>query len=433
VNAGGAASRRAGTPPAAVGGPAAGGSATPDRPAERSTDARGGAPRGFALRLKRTVEVLEAEDGDVYLLRDGADDDLVLDRPDHAQRALLAALERGAPSLAALRRELASAASAVDAATLAEAVDALARLGLLEDDPGEAERLLGAEARVRYDRQLAYLSDLVPGRAAELQARLGGAAVTVVGVGGIGTWTAAALAAAGIGRLTLVDDDRIDLPNLNRQVLYRRSDVGRLKVDVAADALAAFNPALEIVPVARRVDGPQAAADVIAGADVVVEAADWPPYELSRWLDAACRAAGAARIAAGQIPPRVRIGPTYLPDGRTGCVECQERAARREHPLFDEVVALRRKRQTVAATLGPASAIVGGALAMETLHLLTGAAEPATLGAAVILDLRDFSVTRQAFARDPGCPRCGAGARRLDPAASRGRAGGPRAGAGAPR
>ena len=110
-------------------------------------------------------------------------------------------------------------------------------------------------------------------------------------------------------------------------------------------------------------------------------------------------------IAAGQFPPRIRIGPTYVP-GQGACFECQERATRRDYPLYDELAELRRARPTVAATLGAASAIVGGAIAMEAVHLLTGICRPATLSCAVIVDLRDLSVKREPFERDPACPRC---------------------------
>jgi molybdopterin-synthase adenylyltransferase len=137
----------------------------------------------------------------------------------------------------------------------------------------------------------------------------------------------------------------------------------------------------------------------------VIETADWPPFELSRWLDAACWPRGVPRIVAAQFPPHVRIGPTYVP-GRTACLDCQERAARREYPLYDRLVAFRASRPAVAATLGPASGIIGTAIAMDVVHHLTGIAEPATAGSGLLLDLRDWSITRHPVERDPACRRC---------------------------
>jgi bacteriocin biosynthesis cyclodehydratase domain-containing protein len=239
-----------------------------------------------------------------------------------------------------------------------------------------------------------------------MQAALGRARVVVVGVGGLGTWTAAALACAGVGHLTLVDDDRVELSNLNRQFLYRHADLGRHKAEAAADALAAFDPALSLSVRVERISGPEAAARVVEGHDVVVEMADWPPHELGRWLDAACWASGAARITGSQFPPLLRIGPLYVP-GETACQQCQEAGARDGFPLYDEVVAMRRARLPVTATLGSASALIGAAVAGDVVHHLTGIAPPATLGAALIVDLRDLSVERHPVQRDPGCPRCG--------------------------
>ncbi|MGH2969024.1 MAG: HesA/MoeB/ThiF family protein, partial [Solirubrobacteraceae bacterium] len=217
---------------------------------------------------------------------------------------------------------------------------------------------------------------------------------------------AAALACSGVGHLTLVDDDRVQLSNLNRQFLYRRADVGRLKAEAAADALAGFDPELGLTVLAERVSGPADAERVVAGHDFVVELADWPPHELSRWLDAACWPAGIPRVSAAQFPPRMRIGPTYL-RGRTPCLGCQEALARRDFPLYDELVAMRQARPVPAPTLGPASAMIGAAIAGDVVHHLTGIAEPATLGAALIVDLRDLSVRREPLESRPTCPRCG--------------------------
>jgi bacteriocin biosynthesis cyclodehydratase domain-containing protein len=239
-----------------------------------------------------------------------------------------------------------------------------------------------------------------------MQERLRDARVAMIGVGGLGTWAAAALACAGVGPLTLVDDDRVELSNLNRQFLYRHADLGRLKAQAAADALAAFDPELSLGVLAERVSGEDDAARVVEGHDFVVELADWPPHELGRWLDGASWAAGIPRVTASQFPPLLRIGPTYVP-GVTACQRCQEAGARRDFPLYDEVVALRRARLPVTATLGSASALIGAAIAGDVVHHLTGLERPATLGTALIVDMRDLSVQREPLARDPACDRCG--------------------------
>ena len=354
--------------------------------------------------LKRTLEVLEASDGTIYLLRGAAHAEFEIAGALPHERALLHALRLGVDSVESRARALRSAGHPADVALLAATVDQLGDLGLLED---EDLACLGAETAERYDRQLAYFADVRPGAAARLQTRLTEARVAMIGVGGLGTWAAAALACAGVGHLTLVDDDRVELSNLNRQFLYRSADVGRLKVEAAADALAAFDPSLELALLAERVAGPADAERAVAGHDFVVELADWPPHELSRWLDAACWPAGIPRITAALFPPRMRLGPIYL-RGRTPCLECQERQARREFPLYDELVAMRKANPPSTPITGPGAGMLGAAVANEVVAHLTGLHTPATLGAALIIDADAYSVDRRPLSPDPGCDRCGA-------------------------
>jgi bacteriocin biosynthesis cyclodehydratase domain-containing protein len=227
----------------------------------------------------------------------------------------------------------------------------------------------------------------------------------VLGCGGLGSWAASALACAGIGSLVLVDDDRVELSNLNRQILFERGEVGAAKVEAVARRLRAFDPDLEVRAVARRVRSPSDVRALLDGADVLVNTADTPAYELERWVNAACTAAGVPHLVAGQQPPLVRVGPLYRP-GRGPCHACQETATRSAHPLYGELTAYRRTRPNRAITLGPASAAIGALLAMEVVHLLAGAGAPATQGRAMVMDLRTFEVRWEAFARDPGCAVC---------------------------
>jgi bacteriocin biosynthesis cyclodehydratase domain-containing protein len=356
-------------------------------------------------RLAADVEAFPGSDGRIYLLRGGPEPDLVIEDAGPRDRALLALLTRGetpADELAA--RPEAAAAGDHD---VMDALAALAAHGLLQEAaaPSRASAL-SVEERARYDRQLPYLT--LAGRDAEAaQLRLRDARVTILGVGGLGSWTLCGLACAGVGRMRIVDHDTIDLSNLNRQLLYRRDDLGRLKVEVAAEAILAFNPSIVVEPMAERASGPDDVARAIEGADLVVATADWPMYDLARWVNRACLTAGIPWIAAGQVPPLVRVGPLHVP-GRTGCFECQERAARRAYPLYDELADWRQAHPTVATTLGWASGVIGSLLAGEVVHQLTGVSEPATTGTAITIDLRTLHVTRERVERDPGCPVCSA-------------------------
>jgi ribosomal protein S12 methylthiotransferase accessory factor len=146
--------------------------------------------------------------------------------------------------------------------------------------------------------------------------------------------------------------------------------------------------------------------EVVEGADFVVNGADWPAHDIERWVNAACFAAGVPAITMSHSPPVARVGPMYVP-GLTGCFACQETTYRAAHPLYDELVEDRRGRPSPAATLGPVCAFIGGQVALETLHQLTGLCAPASLGTAYVYDLRTMEVSREQVPRLPGCPVCG--------------------------
>lgn len=358
------------------------------------------------LALRETAELFTAADGNVYVLRGGTDAEFVIEDPTPMQRALVELVHRPATVEelhdALVRRGHDPGPGAVEAA-----LASLEELGLVAEHPRPYDGL-DPESRARYDRQLVYFDDLLGdgALAVDAQRRLLGATVAIVGCGALGSWTAASLACAGVGGLVLVDDDTVELSNLNRQLLFRRADVGRRKVEAAAEALAAFNPDLRVETIASRVAGAGDVAALAARADLVVGTADHPPHEIARWLNAGCVAAGVPHVTAAQSAPIVRLGPLYRP-GVTGCHACQEQTARDAYPDYDALVAYRRGRAIAGATLGPPSALTGAVLGMDAVHVITGAATPATQGRALLVDMRDLSVTAEPVARRADCEVCG--------------------------
>jgi bacteriocin biosynthesis cyclodehydratase domain-containing protein len=351
-------------------------------------------------RLKRTTDAVRSAAGDLYILRPGADADLVIEQPDEGTRSLLAALD-GTSSVAELERDFGRE-------EVRAALDALTEVALVEDASDDDR--VPARERTRYDRQLRYFSDLTSGETAvsEYQARLRRARVVMLGVGGLGSWASYGLACCGVGELVLVDGDRVEESNFNRQILYRERDVGRLKAEVAAEALAAFDSVCRVTVVPRWLKAEADVRGVVEGADFVVNGADWPAHDIERWVNAACFAAGVPSITMSHSPPVARVGPMYVP-GRTGCFACQETTYRAAHPLYDELVEERRGRSSPAAALGPVCAFVGGQVALEALHQLTGLVPPASVGTAYIYDLRTMQVTREAVPRLAGCEVCSGG------------------------
>lgn len=120
----------------------------------------------------------------------------------------------------------------------------------------------------RYSRHI-----LLPEVGIEGQTRIRGAHVLVVGVGGLGAPVSIYLASAGIGAMTLCDGDRVDLTNLQRQIIFRSGDVGRLKVEAATDAIAALNPEVPVTGIAERISAARLDR-LVADADIVVDCSD---------------------------------------------------------------------------------------------------------------------------------------------------------------
>lgn len=348
-------------------------------------------------RLKRTTQQMEAPNGDLYLLRPSAGADIHIENPDQDGRQLLAALDG-----TRTREEL------VDEFGAEEVGDLLAQfeeLGVVDD--AADDDLIPDRVVERFDRQLRYFSDITTGpSASQCQEMLESSRIAVLGVGGLGGWSALNLACCGVGEMLLVDFDRVELSNLNRQVLYSEADVGRHKVVAAGERLEAFNSAMRVETRVQRLDSEAAIAETIAGYDMVIDACDWPAHDIEGWINSACFAAGVPFVAMSHFPPIARVGPLYVP-GVTGCFACQEIGYRRTYPLFDVAIEQQRGKASPAATLGPACSLIGGQIGLDVLHQLTGLAQPSTLGVGHIYDLRTMEVEREPVVPEPSCPVCG--------------------------
>jgi adenylyltransferase/sulfurtransferase len=217
-------------------------------------------------------------------------------------------------------------------------------------------------------------SAVLKGIGEEGQRRLAASRVTVVGAGGLGSPVILALAAAGVGQLTVIDDDTVELTNLQRQLLHRIGDVGAPKTASAARAVADLAPQTRVVEVRERLDHANAAG-LLADAHVVVDGSD--TFVTRRAVAAATEASGVPLVWGavqewhGQVtvfwsrPPQgepVVLGDLF-PSGTEG-----------EPPTCEQV-----------GVLGALCVEVGGMLATEVVKLITGAGET-LLGRVVVVD-----------------------------------------------
>jgi molybdopterin/thiamine biosynthesis adenylyltransferase len=212
--------------------------------------------------------------------------------------------------------------------------------------------------------------------------------VLIVGAGGLGAPAALYLAAAGVGELTIVDDDTVDLSNLQRQVLYDSDDAGRIKVEAAGARLVALNPNVEVVRIAERLTGANARS-LIAGRDLVLDGTDDFVTRLA--VNAACVAEGVTLIsgAIGRWTGQVGVFA-----GRP-CYQC----------LVPDIPP---DAETCAAVgvVGALAGVIGSMMALEAVKLLAGAGAPLT-GRLLIYDALAAEARTVRIGADPECPVCG--------------------------
>jgi len=203
------------------------------------------------------------------------------------------------------------------------------------------------------------------------QDALAGARVAVVGMGGLGCPAAQYLAGAGVGRLTLIDSDAVSLTNLHRQLLYGPADVGRRKVDAAAQVLTERAPWCEVTPLDQRLTATAAAA-ALAGHDVVLDGTDtWA----SRYLIADAAAELGVPVVWGAIS--AWYGQVTVFDG-----------AHHLRDVFPEEPAAHLAVCEGGGVLGPLAGQVGTAMASQAVMVLTGVGT-ALAGRLSVIDARD--------------------------------------------
>jgi adenylyltransferase/sulfurtransferase len=232
----------------------------------------------------------------------------------------------------------------------------------------------------RYDRQI-----LIRELGTAGQERLKKASVAIAGAGGLGSTVAIHLAAAGIGRLRLIDHDEVKLSNLNRQILHWTGDVGRKKVASAAEKLKNMNPWTEIDIADQTITG-ENIAELLSGFDGVVDALDNLPTRFllnKAALDQGIPLFhGAVRAFEGRVM-------TVIP-GKTACLGCVYRGVFPEEKF---------------PVIGVAPAVVGALQATEVIKYLAGIGRPLT-DRLVVYDGLKMEFTELSVGRDPNCPHC---------------------------
>jgi molybdopterin/thiamine biosynthesis adenylyltransferase len=249
-----------------------------------------------------------------------------------------------------------------------------------------ADAMNDSEYKLRYSRHLA-----LPEFGAAGQEKLRRATVLIVGLGGLGSPAAMYLAAAGVGTLVLNDFDRVDLSNLQRQILFANADIGTAKTTAAARTLNARNPDCRLELLDRRLDATELQA-TIKNVKVVLDGSD--NFGTRFAVNAACVKTKTPLISGAAIRYAAQMAVFDARDPASPCYACL-------YPEAGEELENCRSNGILAPIVG----VVGSLMAVEAVKLLSGAGRPMT-GKLWRLDAGNGVISTSQIPRDPACPVC---------------------------
>lgn len=243
---------------------------------------------------------------------------------------------------------------------------------------------------LRYSRQI-----LLPQVDVDGQQRLLDSRVLIVGMGGLGGPAALYLAGAGIGTLVLADDDRVDLTNLQRQIIHSTADLDRAKTASARDRLGALNPDVQLQQLDQRLAGEQLL-QAVAEVDLVLDCTD--NFTARQAINRACIELRRPLVSGAAIGLQGQVSVFDFRRENSPCYQCLYGDGDDVAPSCSE-----------AGVLGPLVGMVGSLQALEALKLLAGFGEP-LVGRLLLIDALRSGFRELRIKRDPGCACCGTGA-----------------------
>jgi len=214
----------------------------------------------------------------------------------------------------------------------------------------------------------------------------------VLGAGGLGSAAALYLAASGVGRITLIDHDSVDLTNLQRQIAHTTGRIGQLKVESARTAMLALNPDIDVQTISQRADT-LLLNQLISGADVALDCTD--NFQTRHALNAACVSHGVPLVSGAVIRLDGQLSTYDVRDAASPCYAC----------VFPPEDVPEEASCSTMGVLAPLVGVIGSLQAAEALMLLTGLGQ-SLAGRLQMLDGRNLSWTEMRIQRQTDCPVC---------------------------
>ena len=246
--------------------------------------------------------------------------------------------------------------------------------------------MLNDEELLRYSRQI-----LIPRFDIAGQEALKAARVLVVGAGGLGCPVALYLGAAGVGHLTLVDDDQIELANLQRQIAFEQRWLGDSKAERLAERIRAINPEISVNAVNRRVDG-EDLTHLVGESSLVLDCTD--NFNTRFALNRASVVSGVPLVSGAAIRGEGQLSVYDPRQPDSPCYHCLYPEQGNEDLTCSE-----------AGVIAPLVGLIGSAQAMEAIKVISGVGKP-LVGRLLILDAWQMEWREMKLAKDPDCPVC---------------------------
>ncbi|WP_273210074.1 molybdopterin-synthase adenylyltransferase MoeB [Marinobacter subterrani] len=246
--------------------------------------------------------------------------------------------------------------------------------------------MLSDDELLRYSRQILLPRFDIAGQEALKSAR-----VLVIGAGGLGCPVALYLGAAGVGHLTLVDNDTIELANLQRQIGFEQGQLGEYKAEKLADHVRRINPLVSVTALNQRLEG-QALARQVEEASLVVDCTD--NFKTRFALNRACVAAKVPLVSGAAIRGEGQLSVYDSRQENSPCYHCLYPEQGNEDLTCSE-----------AGVIAPLVGMIGAAQAMEAIKVISGVGTP-LVGRLLILDAWEMQWREMKLARDPDCPVC---------------------------
>ncbi|HUU41019.1 MAG TPA: ThiF family adenylyltransferase [Desulfatiglandales bacterium] len=287
-------------------------------------------------------------------------------------------------------------------------IQELSKHNLLEVRKDKDFDVLDIRSIERYSRQLSYFLLFTEERnhAFRFQKKLMESRVAILGIGGVGSYLAYGLVAIGVGSILGIDGDYVELSNVSRQILYNEKDIGRSKVDVAAEKLKLINSRTNLKFIPRNLCSPKEIHKVLQdeSIDFLVLSADIPRGLIGQWVNEACVHASVSFCEVGSCEDIGIVGPIVIP-GKTPCWLCGTSIP--ETAMLEKEYVRKLNQRFIPSIFDPLNAGVASIALIEITKHLTSFSECRLYGQRLFIDFTSLETYFETFTKNVACPVCG--------------------------